>query len=235
MKTAIAYDFESVLSGIPLRVSLDWDETPHAIIFGSTGSGKTWACKGILANIFAKNPDAILYLCDFKGIDYAFAKGYNNAFLVNDCEEGFAHFFSLFQARQNGTDTSKAPLFLCFDEWASWLSLKDKKAAEDAKNKLAQLLMLGRAFNVHAIIAQQRVDADYFNKARDNFGAVLALGTLSKESRKMFFSDFEDSMQPNTRGRGYLLQNGITLTRVIMPRIEDMFTINAYIANALQR
>ncbi|MEG0897700.1 MAG: hypothetical protein RSF73_09175, partial [Ruthenibacterium sp.] len=76
---------------------------------------------------------------------------------------------------------------------------------------------------------------DYFSKARDNFGAVLALGTLSKESRKMFFADFEDVMQPNCRGRGYFLQNGVVLTRVIMPRITNLLTINAYIAEALQR
>ncbi|MEG0897699.1 MAG: DUF87 domain-containing protein, partial [Ruthenibacterium sp.] len=150
--TTIGFDAEFTQAGTPVRAFLDWESTPHAVIFGATGSGKTWACKGILANLFAKNRDAILYLCDFKGIDYAFTRGYDRAFLLNDCDRGFAHFFSLFENRLNGADKSKTPLFLCFDEWASWLTLKDKKTADEAKNQLAQMLMLGRAFNVHIII-----------------------------------------------------------------------------------
>ena len=85
--------------------------------------------------------------------------------------------------------------------------------------------MLGRSFNVHVIISQQRADAEYFGKARDNFQCVLAMGNLSKEAKEMFFSSCKvDLGDASEIGTGHFLQGGIKLYRVWIPMIADTTT-----------
>lgn len=234
MKTSIGF-FNPIEVDPPARVYLDWESTPHFLIMGSSGSGKTWATKGILANLLVTQKNAKLWLCDYKAEDFLFCKGSPRSYLYEDCAKGLAEFFAAFEKRRTGEDTSRTPMYLCFDEFASWLLMLDKKAADVAKGLVANLLMLGRAFNVHVIIVVQRADAEYFAKSRDNFGAVLALGNLSKEAKQMFFSDvIDDVLSDNPRGSGYFLEHGSTLRHVIMPKINDIQKINFYISKGIE-
>ena len=112
----------------------------------------------------------------------------------------------------------------------------DKKKAEDEKRKLASLLMLGRSFNVHVLISQQRVDASYFNAARDNFNLVIALGNLSEEGKEMMFREFKDQMKPDRKqGTGYMLTNGTDFIPVLVPSISNMERLHHYIKQAVTR
>lgn len=108
-----------------------------------------------------------------------------------------------------------------------------KKSAEAAKAKLATLLMLGRSFNVHVLISQQRPDAEYFSKARDNFNVVIALGNLSKEAVNMFSGFDKDAMEPvSSIGSGYILTNG-TMKSIQVPQVKSMEKVERYIRRAL--
>lgn len=96
--------------------------------------------------------------------------------------------------------------------------------------------MLGRSFNVHVLISQQRVDASYFNAARDNFNLVIALGNLSAEGKEMMFREFKDEMKPDRKqGTGYMLTNGTDLTPIVVPSVYDMNHLNQYIEQAVKR
>lgn len=210
---------------------------PHIVIFGATGTGKTYATKLMLGRISKHIPDSQFFICDFKGdSDFSFLLGDSRFYRFLDCEKGLSNFYNLFEKRQSGEDKSRNLLLLFFDEWASYTLNLEKKKTEDEKKKLATLLMLGRSFNVHVLISQQRVDASYFNTARDNFNEVIALGNLSPEGKEMMFRDYKEQMKPDRKqGTGYMLTNGTDLTSIVVPTISDMNRLNHYIKMAVER
>lgn len=200
------------------------DKAPHAVIIGATGSGKTYFSKLLLGKISLYGYNVEIFVCDFKGdTDWEFAAGCKKFYRFTECAEGLTQFYNRFTDRQQRKDISRSMLVLFFDEWASYLNYQDKKQAEEEKKKLANLLMLGRSFNVHIIISQQRADAQYFSTARDNFNLVIGLGNLSEESKDMLFHEHKKDMLPNRkRGTGYMLTNGADLKTILVPRITNM-------------
>lgn len=213
----------------------DFQRYAHMLLCGPTGSGKTYALKSMLSNARWTAPDARLWLCDFKNDDFKFAEGAPRYYGFKACADGLNDFYKAFEARQSGADTSRGFRALVFDEWGAYLSTLDKKQAEAEKAKLSTLLMLGRSFNVHVIISQQRADAEYFAKARDNFGAILGMGELSKEAKEMLFSAVKEDMHPvETPGIGYFLQ-GVNLYRIWVPFLSEVKTMNASILPLVSR
>lgn len=223
--------------GIQAYTGWDPAAAPHTVIFGATGSGKTYATKLLLGRLAKHCPDSQFILCDFKGdSDFSFLNGEERFFRFTDCKKGLDAFYQRFEARQSGQEQSRRLLLLFFDEWASYLLHLEKKQAEEEKRKLASLLMLGRSFHVHVLISQQRVDASYFNAARDNFNQVIALGNLSEEGKEMMFREFKDQMKPDRRqGTGYLLTNGTGFTPILVPSISDMDYLHETIRQAVIR
>lgn len=222
-KLPLIFDARTIqIGGEPAYLYWDFKRCPHAIVVGATGSGKTYFVKLLLGRIATHISDAKVVLCDFKNDDFRFLEGFPNHYAFTRCGDGLDYFFEAFQRRQQGENPSRSFRLLVFDEWASYLSMLDKKSAEVAKSKLATLLMLGRSFNYHVLISQQRADASYFATARDQFSNILSLGNLSREGRDMLFSSFKDQIQPVQRlGEGYMLTNGITLYHIKVPHVRD--------------
>lgn len=218
-KVAVALDRDLWQEGISYEVFWDYKHFPHVLCFGSTGSGKTYAVKLLIGTIALKIPQAKILICDFKADDFKFLNGCTRYFQFTDCAVGLDAFVKMFEARQSGTDESRDFRLLVFDEWASYCNNLDKKAVEEEKRKLATLLMLGRSFNVHVLVSQQRADAEYFAKSRDNFSVVIALGNISKESCLMFGFD-RDAMKPARHtGEGHILFNGDDLRSIVVPTV----------------
>ncbi len=206
----------------PSYTSWNFVRCPHLLVMGATGSGKTYAVKLLLGRISKYLLDAEITLCDYKHDDFRFLDGYSRYFEFERCAEGLNQFYTAFQMRQQGDDSSRSFRLLLFDEWASFISMMEKKEAEDAKRKLSTLLMLGRSFNCHVLVSQQRADAAYFSSARDNFSVIIALGNLSKESRDMFFSSFKDQLEPVSQiGAGHMLVNGVDLYHIQVPKVAN--------------
>ena len=218
------------------NASIYWDykRTPHMLVIGSTGSGKSYAVKGIMGKIVKYLPNGSITVCDYKSEDYAFLKNLPNYYAFDNCTDGLNQFFSEFQKRQNGEDNSRSMKLLVFDEWASFLAVLDKKEATEAQKKLSTLLMLGRSFNVHILVSVQRADSTYFERARDNFSVVIALGNLSKESALMFGFDRDLMTNCSEAGQGHILYNGANMQPIIVPKIRDMDFLEKTIAKAVK-
>ena len=194
-------------SGILKYIKWNYEKNPHMVIFGSTGSGKTYLLKILLARIGKHIPDAELVVCDYKSDDdFTFLDGLSNFYRFDKCMDGLERAVQLLHERQHGQNKDRHFFCLVFDEWASFLNNLDKKSAEYAKQSLAVLLMLGRSYNLHVIVSQQRLDASYFNSSRDNFSVICGMGTLSKESVQMMFSDYKDVIESNKpQGQGSII------------------------------
>jgi len=230
------YDEELTKHGILQYINIDFEKSPMWAIAGSTGTGKTYCLKLLLARIAKDVQESNLTICDYKGdTDFSFLTGAEHFYRFDKCYEGLTIFYEAFlSAQQSGKVQGKH--FFVFDEWASFLINLDKKEADDAKKKLSTLLMLGRSFGYHVILSQQRLDAEYFGKTRDNFSVLIILGNPSKEVQEMCLRDFKDSINNDRqRGTGYMVINGSVMKKIVVPQITSMERVERYILEATVR
>lgn len=223
-------------SGITRYIEWDYLRYPHLVCFGSTGSGKTYFLKIMLGRIGKNIPYSSIILCDYKGDDdFSFAENNEKFYRFTNCMTGLENAVEILENRQNKKDSDKHFFALVFDEWASFINSLDKKQADHAKQCLGMLLMLGRSFNIHVIISQQRLDATYFNSSRDNFSVVIGMGTLSKESIEMMFSEYKDVLDRNkSQGHGSVII-GNQFFEIAVPSVYDVNKMHSAILTALCR
>lgn len=214
----------------------DTDVAPHASVSGVTGTGKTYFSKILLARISKTIPKCRIAVCDYKGDkDFQFLDGCEHFYRFNECLTGLKYFHSLLTTAQQTSKTSGFHLLL-LDEWSAFLSSLPKKDSEEAKQLLSTLLMLGRSFDLHVIVSQQRLSADSFAQVRDCLNLTIYLGNPSKEVAGMLFNDYKSLLSNDRkRGTGYMLENCANFQTIIVPQISSMDAVNAAIREAVLR
>lgn len=203
--------------GIYFPRSIDLKK-PHLAVFGSSGSGKTYASQLLLAKAVLNSSKLIV--ADFKGdLEFSFLDNQEHFYRF----ERVGLFFdfvsdTLLKNRQNGQDKSRS-LIICFiDEMSAYFTMLEKKERDIRIRQLSRILMLGRSFNIHVWISQQRPDAEYFGKSRENIHNILLLGSFSKEVLNMLLSDEKDVVnRKQSRGQGYLISSGEATKEIIVP------------------
>ena len=206
----------------------DLSSVGQACIVGGTGSGKSVATMYILYNLL-KNYNVKLTICDFKKSgDY---EGLTNNFAeFSDVTE---YIEAYYEEYQNTPENNSQIKLLLIDEYAGymiWATQNDKKKAEEIKQKISEILMLGRSRHCFVWCIQQRITASLFPPgigAIDNFQICIGLGRLSVESRKSLFAGehldktaFEERYHPKT-GQGLVLIDGQELQPIQIPYIAD--------------
>lgn len=234
-KLTVGVDLSILSQGVKVPVTVDFSSVPHMLIVAPSGSGKTYLLTYILVQIAKKSVKLIL--ADFKGIDFIEFNDCRNYYKHNSVGKAVDCVFDELQNRMaNASVNSEYELiYLCIDEWSGFLSsLAVKKEQDNYKQKLANILMLGRGANIFIIMSLQRADSTYIT-GRDNFGNVVGLGTLSKESIAMVFNDNKEMIEPKSRGKGYLQTDGKPLREIVVPMLRNINDTKAVIKTALSR
>ena len=234
-KLTVGVDLSILQQGVKVPVTVDFSSVPHMLIVAPSGSGKTYLLTYILGQIAKKSVKLIL--ADFKGIDFIEFNDCRNYYKHNSVGEAVDCVFDELQNRMANASVNSEyePIYLCIDEWSGFLSsLAVKKEQDNYKQKLANILMLGRGANIFIIMSLQRADSTYIT-GRDNFGNVVGLGTLSKESIAMVFNDNKEMIEPKSRGKGYLQTDGKPLREIVVPMLRNINDTKAVIKTALSR
>ena len=234
-KLTVGVDLSILSHGVKVPVTVDFSSVPHMLIVAPSGSGKTYLLTYILGQIAKKSVKLIL--ADFKGIDFIEFNDCRNYYKHNSVGEAVDCVFDELQNRMANASVNSEyePIYLCIDEWSGFLSsLAVKKEQDNYKQKLANILMLGRGANIFIIMSLQRADSTYIT-GRDNFGNVVGLGTLSKESIAMVFNDNKEMIEPKSRGKGYLQTDGKPLREIVVPMLRNINDTKAVIKTALSR
>lgn len=234
-KLTVGVDLSILSQGVKVPVTVDFSSVPHMLIVAPSGSGKTYLLTYILGQIAKKSVKLIL--ANFKGIDFIEFNDCRNYYKHNSVGEAVDCAFDELQNRMANASVNSEyePIYLCIDEWSGFLSsLAVKKEQDNYKQKLANILMLGRGANIFIIMSLQRADSTYIT-GRDNFGNVVGLGTLSKESIAMVFNDNKEMIEPKSRGKGYLQTDGKPLREIVVPMLRNINDTKAVIKTALSR
>ena len=234
-KLTVGVDLSILSQGVKVPVTVDFSSVPHMLIVAPSGSGKTYLLTYILGQIAKKSVKLIL--ANIKGIDFIEFNDCRNYYKHNSVGEAVDCVFDELQNRMANASVNSEyePIYLCIDEWSGFLSsLAVKKEQDNYKQKLANILMLGRGANIFIIMSLQRADSTYIT-GRDNFGNVVGLGTLSKESIAMVFNDNKEMIEPKSRGKGYLQTDGKPLREIVVPMLRNINDTKAVIKTALSR
>lgn len=232
----LVYSEPLLKAGYKEYVQWDTSSSPHLAVAGVTGSGKSYCVSLLCAKVSKYITGSHLTVCDYKGDEsLSYLSECERFFRFNACLDGLNSFYNKFLDVQRTGDRNGFHM-LVFDEWGAFINSLDKKEAEEAKKKLSNLLMLGRSFDFHVLLSQQRLNSEDFGKSRDQFSVIMTLGNISKEVAGMLYSDYRDLLvNDRQRGTGYILINGADFQPIVVPKITSMENVNNAIKEAVMR
>ena len=203
--------------------SIDINTTPHILIGGGTGSGKSVLMKSILAQCIMKN--AKVYIADFKGgLDFS-KIWHTKAEIITDLNsflEVLDKVLCTLEERRKlliesetrnvveynvKTNSNINRIIVCCDEVAevldkTGLDKEEKEMIQKVESKLSTIARLGRAFGIHLILATQRPDADILKGQIKNNLNIRICGRADKVLSQIILDNSEavDKIRPNDVG-----------------------------------
>lgn len=198
----------------------NWKKTPHLLLTGNTGSGKSQLAQYIISCLLEqgvrviycdpKNDDDMRTYLKGKPVLYA-TKENEIAKVVRETEE---------QVRLREKDlqsigfeeTDFSPIFLLFDELIAFSKITEKKTFSETAQRLGALIVTGRSKRVYAGLILQRPDTTFVEGAiRDNLSCKVCMGQMSQAAYKMSFgSDFASIKNYRHEiGSGLIYRQGI--------------------------
>lgn len=223
-------DFKVVLGeGLLERATLNFNSTPHVLIGGLTGSGKSVLERSIVWQVIKKG--AKVFLIDFKGgVELGVFEDFGEVVferkrviqilndLVKEHHARIEKFKELKESKgleiKNISDYNKnakkplARIFLVVDEVAelldsSGVSKEEKKIYETIEGTMSTLARLSRATGINMILATQRPDAKVIKgQIKNNLGARISGRMTDKEPSMMILGSPEAVKLPeDIKGR----------------------------------
>jgi len=216
----------------------DYDNLPHMLVSGGTGSGKTYYILIIIYILL--QTDAALYVLDPKNADLSdlgtvMPNVYHTKEDMVSCLERFCEdmlnsseemkHHQKYKTGKNYAYLGLPAHFLVFDEYVAFMEMLDHKESAMVLSLLKKIVMLGRQAGYFLILACQRPDAKYLGDGiRDQFNFRVALGRMSELGYGMMFGDSDkEFFLKQIKGRGYL-DNGMgVITEFYTPEVSKDF------------
>ncbi|MBP1561760.1 MAG: hypothetical protein J6C96_11065 [Oscillospiraceae bacterium] len=220
----LGYDY-NLLNKLGQKVPLYAPINGHLIVIGGSGSGKSTAVLYWLYKLKSNNID--LHIVDFKashefsGICEHFGEFEKSYEIINDFYQSFLN------TPEGGNGTIQV---LLIDEIAGLLThysmnKESKPKADEIKNIMSSILMLGRSRRCFLWLSMQRFSASIFPNASgsaDNFHIIVGLGKLTVDGRKGLFAGEHFEGEEDLifgQGRGIVWIDGQPLRGLIIPKV----------------
>lgn len=219
-------------------VMYDLTASPHVLLAGPTGSGKSVLQRSIVFHCIQHNDMWQFLGVDLKRVELPVYRKYSKTVkaiaveleaaveLIREVERNMMERFTLMEERgvQHFTmlqdETGKHPkaIMLMIDEAYVLLSMEGAKTDEgkardqlhgEAVTLLGSIARLGRAAGVHMLVATQRPDAAVIpGELRNNLETRIAAGRLNSTASSMILDSGAGTRLPKIKGRGMLFYNG---------------------------
>lgn len=200
-------------------------KTPHALIVGGTGSGKSYFMFYLIKEIMRKGyglrivDPKISDLTKLKHVSVNNLVVYEKEDVINLLDDVTFEMDNRYKRMLETSDNfgedyvayGMQPFFLVFDELLAFIATCDNKEKKEVMSKLTNIIVKGRQAGVFVILATQRPDADVIDgKIRDQLALRVALGKMSGEGYKMIFGRSSVVFRSvDIKGSGYFMIEGI--------------------------
>lgn len=210
------------------NISYRLSKTPHSLIVGGTGSGKSFFILGKIVSYLSLTPQAELYIIDPKKADLSllrFIEGMEDRVVtepnqiakmlrevVEIMEDRYKTYFNSIEAfGKDYTDFGLPPVIVIFDEFSAFLHSVDKKLSKEVLDYIFTIVMKGRQAGVIVEILMQRPSADDLpTNIRAQMGFKAGLGAMDKIGYNMIFDTNNIEYKTVTeKGGGYIQIDGI--------------------------
>lgn len=199
---------------------IDWQKSPHMLIVGLTGSGKTVLVQYLM--YILRNQGVRVIYCDPKNDTEMkrFCKQHDIKYYsdINDIAKVVRETEEEMRLREQDLDNMKLeeaefnPIYLFFDELIAYSKIASKKTYEEVSKRLSSIVVQGRQKRVYVGAIMQRPDTDFIDGAtRENFCIRICMGQASETTYKMIFgTDFAHVKNYRTeKGSGLIYRVGV--------------------------
>ena len=189
------------------EISIDITKTPHLLIAGSTGSGKSCILNNIITSLIRKYDENYmnLILVDIKQVEFTIYKNCNqlaiptitsveNAIdILNKMIVIMTHRYNILSEKNcrniedyNNKESEKLNYYIIVIDELADLFLQ----SPDVENILCRLLQLGRAAGIHLILATQRPDSQTISgKLKINIPTRIALSVTNAHDSRTILNE----------------------------------------------
>ncbi len=216
-------------------------ELPHVLIAGTSGGGKSVFFKQALIGLMQSTPNSKFYLLDFKkGVEFGVFSGIPDVQVVktkdialvtlksvkNEMQSRFDYLEQHKRTKLN-TELDKQPrIFVGIDEASELLAIPDRFNSEknqilECRNIINELAKLGRAANIHLLIATQKVSKQILDTSlQENIGGRMAFRMATMSNSVQVLGTKDASELSEIKGRA-LWQFGTRQVEVQVPYLDE--------------
>lgn len=207
-------------------------ESPHTLIAGATGSGKSVLLNSVLFNALLDSPaDRKLILIDLKRVELADYKQLPHTLYYADdpqsavyavrlareiIERRFLEMQALSRPGKSVKEYTGAHIYVVIDEYADLITTVGKQVESD----LVRISQIGRAARVHLIVCTQRPTREIITgRIKVNLDARIALRTATAQDSRNIIERSGAELLPRY-GESLFLQYGY-ITRAQVPKTPE--------------
>jgi len=223
--------------------TVEFASHPHALIGGSSGSGKSNEVNVIIAGLMRfSSPDDIKFvLIDLKRMEFVYYKDAPHLLMpiIVDPDVAIQVLDDLVgqvrmraellsdKAKELGQWNQKYPdkklprIFVVIDEFAELMLASGPKVARATENAITRLTNLGRAVGIHVIVCTQRPAVSVLpNSIKINMPLIISGRTQSATQSRVIINNGEAANLPMIKGR-MLYTSGSDMFTIQTPFISD--------------